>query len=225
MIQTEQLRKHYRMGEELVRALDGVDLRIEDGESVAVLGPSGSGKSTLLHLLGGLDTPTAGRIVVDGEELALLGRRQLARYRNEKVGFVFQSFYLQPHLTALENVELPLKLRGLARRERRALAAARLEEVGLGDRMHHRPGELSGGQRQRVSIARALAGEPRFLLADEPTGNLDSRTGAAILELFMRLHRERGLTVITVTHDAAVAARHARRIELLDGRVVRDSPQ
>jgi putative ABC transport system ATP-binding protein len=223
LIHTDALKRHYSMGQEVVRALDGVSVDIHDGESVAIIGPSGSGKTTLMHLLGGLDTPSAGRIVVDDEDLAALDEKALARYRNEKVGFIFQSFHLQPHLTAVENVELPLKLRGVKRTDRRRLAAERLAEVGLADRMTHRPAELSGGQRQRVSVARALAGEPRFLLADEPTGNLDSKTGAAILDLFVRLNATKGLTLITVTHDATVAQRHARRIELLDGLVLRDA--
>ncbi|HVY60729.1 MAG TPA: ABC transporter ATP-binding protein [Planctomycetota bacterium] len=219
MIQAQELRRHYRMGGETIRALDGVSLSIEAGDSVAILGPSGSGKSTLMHLLGGLERPTSGSISVDGEELAMLEPPELARYRNEKVGFVFQSFNLQAHLTALENVELPLKLGNVPRRERRRLAEARLAEVGLLDRRDHRPSELSGGQRQRVSVARALVRAPRFLLADEPTGNLDSKTGAEILELFLRLNREQKLTLVIVTHNPELADRLGRRIVLRDGRL------
>ncbi len=217
MIEARDLRKHYTMGGETIRALDGVSMRIEEGERVAILGPSGSGKSTLMHLLGGLDTPTSGSIQVDGADLAGLGGEALARYRNEKVGFVFQTFHLQGHLTALENVELPLKLGNVPRRDRRRIAAERLAEVGLADRAEHRPSELSGGQRQRVSIARALARGPRFLLADEPTGNLDSKTGAEILALFLKLNRERGLTLLVVTHNPDLAKEMGRAVALRDG--------
>jgi putative ABC transport system ATP-binding protein len=220
MIEARDLVKHYALGGETIRALDGVSLRIEDGESVAILGPSGSGKSTLMHLLGGLDVPTSGSIEVDGARLGQLPEPLLARYRNEKVGFVFQAYNLQPHLTAAENVELPLKFRGTPRRERRALARERLAEVGLADRIEHRPTELSGGQRQRVSIARALAGSPHFLLADEPTGNLDTKTGGEIVELFLRLNREKKLTLVVVTHNAELAQLMGRSISLRDGRVV-----
>ncbi len=220
MIEARDLVKHYKLGGDLIRALDGVSLSIADGESIAILGPSGSGKSTLMHLLGGLDTPTSGTISVDGERLGELSEDALARYRNEKVGFVFQSFNLQPHLTAAENVELPLKLRGIPKKERRAIARERLQEVGLGDRCEHRPTELSGGQRQRVSVARALAGSPRFLLADEPTGNLDTKTGGEIVELFLRLNREKKLTLVVVTHNPELAALMGRSIALRDGRIV-----
>jgi putative ABC transport system ATP-binding protein len=219
MIEAQDLRRHYSMGDETIRALDGVSLSIAEGDSVAILGPSGSGKSTLMHLLGGLERPTSGSISVDGDELAMLDPGELARYRNEKVGFVFQSFHLQGHLTALENVELPLKLGDVPRRERRRLAEERLAEVGLLDRRDHRPAELSGGQRQRVSVARALARSPRFLLADEPTGNLDSKTGAEILELFLRLNREKRLTLVVVTHNPELADRLDHRIVLRDGRL------
>jgi putative ABC transport system ATP-binding protein len=219
MIEARELRRHYTMGGETIRALDGVSLRVKEGEAVAILGPSGSGKSTLMHLLGGLERPTSGSVLVDGIDLATLDSAALARYRNEKVGFVFQAFFLQPHLTALENVELPLKIRGVPRRERREIARARLAEVGLADRLDHRPAELSGGQRQRVSIARALAGSPRFLLADEPTGNLDSRTGAEILDLFLRLRKERGLALLIVTHNPEIVAAVGRAVRLRDGRL------
>jgi putative ABC transport system ATP-binding protein len=219
MIEARELRRHYTMGGETIRALDGVSLRVKEGEAVAILGPSGSGKSTLMHLLGGLERPTSGSVLVDGIDLATLDSAALARYRNEKVGFVFQAFFLQPHLTALENVELPLKIRGVPRRERREIARARLAEVGLADRLDHRPAELSGGQRQRVSIARALAGSPRFLLANEPTGNLDSRTGAEILDLFLRLRKERGLALLIVTHNPEIVAAVGRAVRLRDGRL------
>jgi putative ABC transport system ATP-binding protein len=219
VIRTQDLSKHYVLGGETIRALDGVSIGIEEGESVAILGPSGSGKSTLMHLLGGLDTPTGGTIEVDGARLGELPEPALARYRNEKVGFVFQSYNLQPHLTAAENVELPLKLRGTERKERRALALERLAEVGLKDRAGHRPTELSGGQRQRVSIARALVGGPHFVLADEPTGNLDTKTGQEIVELFLRLNREKKLTLVIVTHNPELAALMGRSIALRDGKV------
>lgn len=220
MIETHELTKIYRMGDETVRALDDVSIRIEDGESVAILGPSGSGKSTLMHLIGGLDTPTSGSIDAFGHDLSSLSKAELATYRNASVGFVFQSFHLQSHLTAVENVELPLKIRGVPRKERRRIASETLEHVGLADRMLHRPTELSGGQRQRVSIARALSGNPRFLLADEPTGNLDSKTGDDIIEFFLRLNRERGLTLVVVTHNVDVGERLGRSIRLRDGKVV-----
>jgi putative ABC transport system ATP-binding protein len=219
VIETSELVKTYVLGGETIRALDGVSLGIQDGESVAILGPSGSGKSTLMHLLGGLDTPTSGTITVDGARLSELGEPGLARYRNEKVGFVFQSYNLQPHLTAAENVELPLKIRGTPRVERRRIARERLAEVGLEKRFEHRPTELSGGQRQRVSIARALAGSPHFLLADEPTGNLDTKTGGEILELFSTLNREKKLTLVVVTHNPELAARMSRSVSIRDGKV------
>jgi len=222
MIETRDLTKVYRMGEEEVRALDGVSVRIEAGTKVAILGPSGSGKSTLMHLIGGLDTPTSGLIVVDGEELARLSEVELARYRNEKIGFVFQSFHLQPHLSAAENVALPLKIRGVPRRERDEIAAARLAEVGLSDRVGHRPTELSGGQRQRVCVARALAGGPKLLIADEPTGNLDQRSGGEIIDLFLRLNEQKGLTIVVVTHNAEIAERMTRQLIIRDGRILED---
>jgi len=220
MIEARDVVRHYAMGDETIRALDGVSLSIADGESAAILGPSGSGKSTLMHLLGGLERPTSGTITVDGEDLARLSPVALAKYRNTKVGFVFQSFFLQPHLTAIENVELPLKLAEVPREKRRAIALEKLRLVGLANRVEHRPSELSGGQRQRVSIARALANEPRFLLADEPTGNLDTRTGAEILELFQRLNRESKITLIVVTHNPELAEQMGRQISLRDGKLV-----
>lgn len=219
MIETRNLRKTYTMGGEQIHALDGVSLCIEDGDSVAILGPSGSGKSTLMHLVGGLDSPTSGQVIVAGQDLTNLSAADLALYRNQKVGFIFQSFYLQSHLTAVENVELPLKIRGMPRRERRRIANSKLESVGLADRVSHRPQELSGGQRQRVCVARALAGDPRFLLADEPTGNLDSKTGKEIMRLFMQLNKASGLTLIVVTHDPEIAIQTHSSIRLRDGRI------
>lgn len=221
-VRIENLRKRYTLGTEVVNALAGVDLAIARGEAVAILGPSGSGKSTLLHLIGALDTPSTGRVLVAGCDLAALDETGRARYRNERVGFVFQAFFLQPHLTARENVELPLKIAGVAPRERALKASSCLEQVGLSHRASHRPAELSGGERQRVSIARALANEPAILLADEPTGNLDSRTGSEIIDLFIRLNRERGVTLVVVTHDEALARRIGRTVRIRDGAITAD---
>ena len=223
MIRTEQLRKMYQMGKVEVEALRGVDLRIGRGEHVAILGPSGSGKSTLMHLIGCLDTPSTGRYWLDGKSVEGLSRNQLALVRNQKIGFVFQSFNLLAHATALGNVELPLIYQGMARRQRRQRAATLLERVGLGDRMEHRPSELSGGQRQRVALARALATEPDLILADEPTGNLDTASGQEVVRLFAQLVGE-GKTVIVVTHDQELARCAARIIRLRDGRVEEDGP-
>jgi ABC-type lipoprotein export system ATPase subunit len=210
------------LGTELVRAVDDVSLTIAAGEAVAVLGPSGSGKSTLMHLIGGLERPSAGTVRVAGVDLAQLDGAEAAAYRGQHVGFVFQQFHLQPHLTALENVELPLRLAGLGPTERRQRASELLERVGLADRMQHRPGQLSGGQQQRVSIARALANRPQLLLADEPTGNLDTATGTEVLALFDRLRREDGLTLVLVTHDAEVATRLDRIVRMRDGKIIAD---
>ncbi|MFZ5918634.1 MAG: ABC transporter ATP-binding protein [Chloroflexota bacterium] len=223
MIELRDVTRSYKMGHETIHALDGVSLTVAEGEFVAVLGPSGSGKSTLLHVVGGLDTPTTGTIVVNGQDLSRATDRELSRYRNAQVGFVFQTFNLQSTLTALENVALPLVFARAPRKERLARARETLEAIGLADRMRHKPTELSGGERQRVSIARALANQPRLLLADEPTGNLDSTTGMGIVELLVRLNRERGLTVIVVTHDPDVAAFAGRHIALRDGRIVQDN--
>ena len=215
--------KSYRLGETEIRALDGVDLEIARGELVALSGPSGSGKSTLLHLLGALDTPDSGHAEFDGSNLDRLSERERTLVRRRRLGFVFQSFHLVPVLTALENVEYPLWLDDVPAPERRRRAEAALAAVGLAGRSAHRPERLSGGERQRVAIARALVHEPVALLADEPTGNLDSANGAAIYELIEALRRERGTTVVIATHDPALMARAARRIELRDGRVVADS--
>jgi len=204
-----------------VRALEDVTLSIDRGEFVAIVGASGSGKSTLMNLLGCLDVPTYGRYLLDGEEVEHLTDRELSTIRNRQIGFIFQGFHLLPDLTALENVELPLIYRGVGGKERRALAEEALRRVGLETRMGHKPGEMSGGQQQRVAIARAIATRPPVILADEPTGNLDSRTGEHVMQLLRDFHRE-GSTVILITHDDHVAAAAHRRIRILDGRIVSD---
>lgn len=220
LIQAEGLHKVYRLGQVEVNALRGVDLEIERGEYVAIMGPSGSGKSTLMHILGCLDTPSEGRYHLDGERVSELRGRALARVRNHKVGFVFQNFNLLPRLDIVENVALPLRYRGgLSRKARRRGAAAVLERLGLGDRLTHRPDELSGGERQRVAIARALVTDPAIVLADEPTGNLDSETSREILGVLRELHAA-GRTIILVTHESEVAAEAEREIHIRDGRLV-----
>jgi putative ABC transport system ATP-binding protein len=218
MIELENVTKVYPMGATEVRALDGVSLTIADGEWVAITGPSGSGKSTLMAIIGCLDSPTSGIYRLDGIEVERMSDDELAAVRNRKVGFVFQTFNLLARASALENVELPLMYSSVNHRREKARAA--LEAVGLGDRMTHRPSELSGGQQQRVAIARALVTQPSILLADEPTGNLDSKTGREIMALFADLHRTRGITVIFVTHDPAIAASAQRAIHLKDGVIV-----
>jgi putative ABC transport system ATP-binding protein len=218
MIEIENITKVYQMGETEVRALNGVSLKIEDGEWVAITGPSGSGKSTLMAILGCLDSPTSGTYYLDGTDVAKMRDDQLAAVRNSKIGFVFQQFNLLARTSALENVELPLIYSSVNHRHDRARAA--LEAVGLADRMKHHPNELSGGQQQRVAIARALVTEPSIVLADEPTGNLDSKTSKEIMELFAQLHRDRGITVIFVTHDPTIAANAHRIIHIMDGVVV-----
>ena len=217
MIEIEHITKVYQMGETEVRALDGVSLKIADGEWIAITGPSGSGKSTLMAILGCLDTPTSGSYQLDGIDVAKMHDDRLAAVRNKKIGFVFQQFNLLSRTSALENVALPLLYASGNHQHDRAKAA--LEAVGLADRVGHRPNELSGGQQQRVAIARALVTEPSILLADEPTGNLDSKTGKEIMALFDELHKTRGLTVIFVTHDPAIAANAQRVIHIQDGMI------
>jgi putative ABC transport system ATP-binding protein len=215
MIEIENITKVYPMGSTEVRALNGVSLTINDGEWVAITGPSGSGKSTLMAILGCLDSPTSGQYRLDSFDVERMNDDQLAAVRNKKIGFVFQQFNLLARTSALENVELPLLYS--SRNHRREQAQSALEAVGLGDRLNHRPNELSGGQQQRVAIARALVTDPSIVLADEPTGNLDSKTGMEIMELFGELHRTRGITVIFVTHDPSIAANAQRVIKLSDG--------
>ena len=221
LIRARKLERRYMMGKEPVHALAGVDLDIARGEFVALVGPSGSGKSTLLNLIGGLDRPTGGEIWVDGLELGRASDKRLVRYRRERIGFIFQSFNLLATRTAVENVEVPLMLAGVDRRTRRERATALLERVGLGRRANHKPNELSGGEQQRVAVARSLANDPLLLLADEPTGNLDSKTGAEILALLQSVLRQEGRSIVLVTHDAQVASHAMRIVHLLDGKVQR----
>jgi putative ABC transport system ATP-binding protein len=223
IIEVVELCRSYTMGTETIAALDGVGFDIFAGEYVAIVGRSGSGKTTLMNLLGCMDQPTSGVYRLDGEDVHDLSDDALSRIRNRHIGFVFQSFQLLPRSTALHNVELPLVYRGVPRRRRRAMAVQALERVGLGDRQHHRPYQLSGGQRQRVAIARALVGTPTLLLADEPSGNLDSSTEREIMDLFRELH-DMGHTIVVVTHEPSIAAQCPRAIRLADGRVVADGP-
>jgi len=221
VILTHKLTREYHMGAEVVHALRGVDIQIKKNEFVACMGPSGSGKSTLMNLIGCLDTPTSGEYWLNGQQVSDLTDDELARIRNKEIGFVFQTFNLLPRADALHNVELPLIYAGMGSKERRERAARSLQQVGLGDRMDHRPNELSGGQRQRVAVARALVNEPSILLADEPTGNLDSATGNEIMGLFQELH-DSGQTIVLVTHEHDIAAYARRQIHLLDGKIERD---
>ncbi|MHA7001937.1 ABC transporter ATP-binding protein [Aeromonas schubertii] len=219
LIRLEGVCRRFNLGGSEVLALNGVSLAIEAGEYLAVMGPSGSGKSTLLNVLGLLDRPDEGEYWLEGARTTRLTEPELARLRGQAIGFVFQSFHLVPRLTAFENVALPLMLAGMAPAERTARVAALLAELGLGERADHRPAELSGGQRQRVAIARAMVTRPRLLLADEPTGNLDSRSGEEVIALLERLNRERGVTLVVVTHDERLGARAGRRISMNDGRL------
>ena len=221
VILTHHLAREYQMGAEVVHALRGVDIQIKKNEFVAVMGPSGSGKSTLMNLIGCLDTPTNGEYWLNSQKVSDLSDDELARIRNKEIGFVFQTFNLLPRADALHNVELPLIYAGISAKDRRERAARSLQQVGLGDRMDHRPNELSGGQRQRVAIARALVNQPSILLADEPTGNLDSATGNEIMALFHELH-DTGQTIVLVTHEHDIAANARRQIHLLDGKIARD---
>ena len=221
VIVVRNLKRDYEMGSETVHALRGVDLTIRRNEFVAIMGPSGSGKSTLMNLIGCLDSPSEGEYWLNGHRVSDLGDDELARIRNREIGFVFQTFNLLPRASALQNVELPLIYGGTSAKERRKAATEALKRVNLGDRMTHRPNELSGGQRQRVAIARALVNHPSIILADEPTGNLDSKTSAEILELFERLYAE-GQTIILVTHEHDIAAHARRQVHLKDGQIERD---
>jgi putative ABC transport system ATP-binding protein len=224
LIETRDLWKTYVMGSEEIHALRGVSTEIERGEYVAIMGPSGSGKSTLMNLIGCLDTPTKGSYLLNGKQVSQMNDNELARIRNEEIGFVFQTFNLLPRASALHNVELPLVYAAVPAKDRQVRARAALEKVELAERMNHRPNELSGGQRQRVAIARALVNNPSILLADEPTGNLDSKTGEEIMLVFERLHQS-GNTIILVTHEADIAAHAHRVISIRDGQVEKDVPR
>jgi putative ABC transport system ATP-binding protein len=219
VIELHDVWRLYRMGGETINALAGIDLKVSEGEFVTIVGPSGSGKSTLLNIIGGLDTPTVGSIEVDGQDLSKASDRELSLYRNKKVGFIFQTFNLQPTHTALENVSLPLVFAKAPLRRRKQIAREVMKTMGLSDRLRHKPNQLSGGERQRVAIARALVNDPKILLADEPTGNLDSKTGEQIMELLTHLNKERGITLLLVTHDLKIADYADRMLRMLDGQV------
>jgi putative ABC transport system ATP-binding protein len=224
-IRTQDLHRHYAMGESLIRAVNGVSLEIGTGQFVALLGSSGSGKSSILNLLAGLDRPTSGSVTVHDKNIALLSREDLAKYRRHSVGMVFQSFNLISSMTILENVDLPLRFAEVERQQRAKQSQEALERVGLGSRMHHRPSQLSGGEQQRAALARALINRPQVLLADEPTGNLDSQTGTEIMNLIREFNQQLGMTVVMVTHERALAERYAQRmIFLADGKLVDDLP-
>ena len=221
LIHIENMKKIYNPGENEVRALDGIDLDIEKGDPVAIVGHSGSGKSTLMNMLGCLDTPTSGKYVLDGQDVASMTDNQLADVRNKEIGFIFQGFNLISNLDAVGNVELPLVYRGVSKNERKQLAMEALKSVGLEDRMKHKPNEMSGGQQQRVAVARAVAAKPPIILADEPTGNLDTKSTQEIMEILKELHRS-GRTVIIITHDEEIASQAHRVIRILDGRIEED---
>ena len=224
IVETVNLRKTYILGKVPVNALCGVNLKVEKGDFIAILGPSGSGKSTLLNMIGALDTPTEGKVLIDGVDISTLNDNKLAEIRH-RVGFVFQFFNLIPRLTALGNVELPLSIAGLSKNEKRKRAENLLEIVDLTDRMKHKPAELSGGQRQRVAIARALANDPSFLLMDEPTGNIDSKTASDIMDLVQELNEKKGVTIVMITHDQNLAGRAKRIVRMLDGTVFKEVKQ
>ncbi len=224
IVEIHDLTKTYQMGDIQVRALRGISLTVHEGELLAIMGPSGSGKSTLMNVIGCLDQPTSGQYLLAGVEVSTLNDNQLAVIRNQKIGFIFQSFNLLPRTSALANVELPMIYKGVSGKERRHRARGALEAVGLGDRVGHKSNELSGGQQQRVAIARSLVNEPALILADEPTGNLDSKSGAEIMAIFQQLNEEKGITVVFVTHEFDIARHTKRIVRLVDGVVDRDEP-
>jgi len=219
LIELKNVSKVYELGGEKITALDGVNLKVDKGDSIAIMGPSGSGKSTLANIIGGLDIPDSGQVLVDGADISKVSDKVLSEYRNKKIGFIFQTFNLQPNYTALENVQIPLIFSGIGTSERKKRAIECLRAVGLEDRMKHRPNQLSGGQRQRVCIARALANNPEVIIADEPTGNLDSKKGQEIVEILKNLNQKAGITIIVITHDPDVAKMAKRVIRIHDGRI------
>ena len=221
IIKLENISRSYKNGQVVIEALKNINLSIEEGEFISIMGPSGSGKSTMLNIIGCLDKPSSGTYEIAGKRVERLGDGQLAEIRNEFIGFVFQSFHLLPDLTALENVELPLIYRGLIGKERRKKAVEALKSLGLGERIYHRPSQLSGGEQQRVAIARAIVGDPKVILADEPTGALDSKTSETIMEIFQELNNERGITIVQVTHEKSIAEYSKRIYHLLDGKIER----
>ncbi|MFX1520943.1 MAG: ABC transporter ATP-binding protein [Promethearchaeota archaeon] len=224
VVETVDLKKEYHLGGVIVPALRGINLQVKKGEFIVIMGPSGSGKSTLLHMIGGLDTPTSGNVYINGQDISRLSDGVLTELRAQEIGFIFQFYNLVPVLTAFENVELPMMVNGISEKEGRKRAKELLEMVGLADRMHHRPDELSGGQRQRVSIARALANKPSIVLADEPTGDVDTKTGEEILDIMHDLNEDMGVTFIVITHDPVVAEHCDRLIRIIDGQIATDKP-
>ncbi|MFX1518338.1 MAG: ABC transporter ATP-binding protein [Promethearchaeota archaeon] len=224
IIETVDLCKNYHLGDVIVPALRGINLKVKWGEFIVIMGPSGSGKSTLLNMIGGLDTPTSGKVYINGQDISQMSDGALTELRAQEIGFIFQFYNLVPVLTAFENVELPMMVNGISEKEGKKRAKELLEIVGLADRMHHRPDELSGGQRQRVSIARALANKPSIVLADEPTGDVDTKTGEEILELMHDLNKNMNVTFIVITHDPAIAEHCDRLIRIIDGQIATDKP-